>query len=189
MNYLLMLVWIGLLRLYYPLNRRPNCSYLRYKIDDYIPLIPIFVIPYIFFFVWTFLPAIIMWNNPLGIPFLASQVIATLTGTFVWWKLPTGVKRPSRLEELSIFHRMLNTIYSHDSDVNACPSGHVYTSLISSYYLALFIPYLTVPIYLIGILISISTVFTKQHYFVDLIGGSIWAVLSVMLGQYIVHIL
>jgi membrane-associated phospholipid phosphatase len=131
------------------------------------------------------LPILALWQQEFLTPYLMSQIVATLTGTIVWAIFPTGVKRPGLLKENNVFNRLLNQIYAHDGDVNACPSSHVFTSLISSYWLASFIPNSAILIYLVGIAISLSTIFTKQHYYIDVIAGIIWAILSIMIGQYI----
>lgn len=185
MNNTLLIIWPILFGLYYPLNRRKNCKYIKFGIDDRVPLIPIFTIPYLSFYLWIFIPILLFWNKSILTPFLIAQVIATFTATIVWTIFPTGVKRPNSLSSTNIFNKLLKIIYTHDHDVNACPSSHVFTSLISSYYLATFSPSNFFLIYAVGTLISLSTIFTKQHYIVDVLVGVIWAIISIYIGQMI----
>jgi membrane-associated phospholipid phosphatase len=78
--------------------------------------------------------------------------------------------------------KLINYIYDHDGETNAFPSGHVYGSLLMTYYLveAGFGWWW----YVIGIAVSLSTLFVKQHYIVDIFGGLLWVIVGIWLGTF-----
>ena len=76
-------------------------------------------------------------------------------------------------------------VYRNDGDYNAFPSGHVYqTALICLFYNHLYPSY---PWFWIGIVVIVvlSTLFTRQHYLADPLGGLAIAWLGYRLGMYL----
>ncbi len=65
------------------------------------------------------------------------------------------------------------------------PSGHVLYVSVCGMYLAQLYPNFNLTIILVSMLIIVSTLFTKQHYFVDVPVGLIWALGSRVIAKFI----
>lgn len=158
--------------LYVPLNRRASRFYWKLPLDDRIPLLPWFVVPYIGFFVFIGFSIFLVWNTQFIQPLLASLLFAYVVAFAVWYLFPNGVKRPE-ISGTGLFHRILRFIYKTDHDTNAFPSGHVFVTLICAYYVSLGRPEMALAAWTIAVSIVLSTLFTKQHYVVDIVGGTL----------------
>lgn len=179
-NIVLLIVFLLVSALYVPLNRRKSRYYWASRYDRHIPLIPIFVLPYISFFPYIAFTVGALWNTLYETPLLIALIVAKSIALTFWYVFPNGVMRPE-ITGNTWFHRFLFMIYRHDRDGNGFPSSHVFVSLICAYFLAIAYPVYTPVIWIIAILIVFSTVFTKQHYVVDVFGGGAMAALSLAL--------
>lgn len=182
MKLTLLIIWTILLSLYYPLNRRTHGRYLSLPVDARVPLIPPFIIPYAVYGVLIWMPVVALWHSPLYLPYLAAQISATGIATLIWAVYPTGVKRPALKNPHGFFLKTLASLYRRDHDFNACPSGHVYGSVIACYFLSLQLSGMTFLFTLLAVLITLSTLFTKQHYLVDMLAGLMLSVLAILFG-------
>ena len=167
--------------LYHPLNQRPSKYYWQWPIDLQLPLLPGWVWVYCTYFLMLPGSIALTWWSPVSQNLLTSLLIAKAISLPIWFFWPNGVKRPKIEKPSNSSERLLALIYKHDGDTNGCPSSHVFTSLIGSWYLAGAFPQLTILFLGWGVLISISTVLTKQHYVVDVICGFALACLSIYL--------
>ena len=112
-----------------------------------------------------------LFNSIYFSKFLVFFIIVNVISSVFWYIFPNGVKRPI-LKPKNVFEKLLLFIYKKDKyDTNGCPSGHVFHSLTNSLFLSLVLPEYSAIFWSIGILISMSTVFVKQHYIIDVIGG------------------
>jgi len=169
---------------YFWLNRRPARYYWESKFDKRIPLIPLFVLPYI-----SLLPLIctslyFLRGRELTV-FLTAYLLANLSASLFWYLFPNGVRRP-KVNTRSIFSKALGLLYANDQDTNGCPSGHVYGAVICTYFLTrIFLGdiFVLTAITLWGLLIILSTLFVKQHYIIDVFVGILWAVLTILTTQ------
>ena len=159
-------------------------------IDDLIPLVPVFVVIYVFSYIfWIFGPvAVSLTKKEHFKNYIIGLSLAYFIGFLFFVFLPTYMDRVKEgLMDLSerpgIFNQLLATVYSADGSnlaFNLFPSYHC---LISFYcYLGVrkqpeiskgFRIYSLV----MAILISCSTVLTKQHYILDVAGGIAIAVI------------
>jgi len=103
-------------------------------------------------------------------PFLIATIVAETVAAATWYFLPNGVPRKRRRER-GLLSWLVNFTYRHDGDTNGFPSGHVFNSLIASHFLSLEYSQYYLSILTFGVLVAASTVFVKQHYIVDIIGG------------------
>lgn len=178
--------WLVLLSIlsfggYFFTNKKPFTYSLKTGVDRKIKAVPVFVIPYVLFFpyiIFTFFSLETNFRND----FALSLILCNLAATAFWYFLPNGVVREV-LDGNSFFAKLINFIYKNDGDTNGFPSGHVFVSLICSYYLALAMPAFAPLYWLTGSVISISTVLTKQHYILDILGGVIFATLAIFSTQ------
>ncbi len=166
-------------------NKRESKYYWKTRFDDFIPFISVFVIPYLLLFPFYLLVIYLLWETQYIQLLLASLAAGSLLGSIFWFCFPNGTKRYLRTEN-EVFSRIANFIYKHDSDTNAFPSSHVYLSLICSYYAMLQFGDLRFAIAIMGILISLSTVFTKQHYIKDIFGGIGVTIIAIGIAHYFI---
>jgi len=156
--------------LYIPLNRRRSQFYWKIPLDNKIPLLPFFTIFYLLYHPGVFSTYILLWNTPHINRFLLSIIISYIISTIFWYFIPNGVSRPI-LTQSTILHNILRFIYKHDGDTNGFPSAHVFVSLICGHFLSTAFPAGAIMIWPSILLIILSTVFTKQHYMIDILGG------------------
>jgi membrane-associated phospholipid phosphatase len=77
---------------------------------------------------------------------------------------------------------LLRWVYAHDQPYNAFPSSHVYLTVLCGLLWMRWKPGGRL-IWMIGVLgISLSTLFTKQHYLLDVISGATLAGLAYIIG-------
>lgn len=166
-------------------NRMPYTRNLETWIDKKIGYYSIFVIPYLGLFPFIIIAYYYLASSEYNLNFLVAIIIANVSAAIFWYFYPTGVRR-YEVKEKHIFAKTLNFIYQHDGDVNGFPSGHVFVSLICSYFLYLSRAEWWSMWVVVSILITLSIVFTKQHYVVDILGGVMFAIASIILGFWIV---
>lgn len=153
-------------------------------IDDLIPVIPVFAVIYLFSYIfWIFGPvAGSLAKKRHFVNYMYGLSLAYIVGFLFFVFMPTCMDRGKEgLMEVAaqpgLFNRLLAIIYGADGSgmaFNLFPSYHC---LISIYcYLGVrkqpeiskgFRVYSLV----MALLICASTVFTKQHYFIDILGG------------------
>lgn len=172
--YFIWLVLVAVVAIGYPLLNVPRDSIhdLKLVIDNWIPLVPFFVIPYIS---WYVLLALTIFRfaktdtRMFGSAALA--VIITLLSSYVCYIFyQTEINRPD-IQSNDFFSVILKFIYEHDNPYAAFPSTHTSLSTLcallwsrtnSSYKQIIIIWCIT---------IIASTVLVKQHYFLDILGG------------------
>lgn len=161
---------------------------LNSPIDDMIPFIPFFIIPYILWFFYVAASAVYF--------FLVSQrdfvklMSFLITGMTVYliicYVFPNGLRdfRPAQLDTESPFYGMVSWLYATDTSTNVFPSIHVYNSIGVHIAISLSdkIHHKAVKIgsLILCILICLSTIFMKQHALIDVIGGCV-------MGQLVYH--
>lgn len=167
--------------LYLPLNRRKSRYYWKLKIDDRIPLVPIFIIPYVGYFLLIIWTVIVLWKTQYIDRFLISYIVSYVLAGIFWYVFPNGVARPKITKE-DVFSRLTKLIYKYDDDTNGFPSAHVFSTMICSYFLSIVFPGNEVLIWGTALLIIASTVLVKQHYIIDIFGGVLVFALSIAIG-------
>lgn len=163
-------------KIYDPLNHGPAVLHLRTPLDDALPLIPLFVIPYdsleplIYFSLIVFL----VFRTRIFQSAALSLIVAMLVSYAVYFFLQTEVLRPvvSGSDTLS---RMIRDVYPGDSPYNDFPSLH--TSLSTIIAIAWWRTDRRLG-FVAGAwtaLIVASTIFVKQHYVADVAAGLLLA--------------
>ncbi|PIV71065.1 hypothetical protein COW57_01685 [Candidatus Roizmanbacteria bacterium CG17_big_fil_post_rev_8_21_14_2_50_39_7] len=184
MKLILLLILIPLKSLYIPLNKRKSKYYWKLPIDDKIPLIPIFIVPYLLHHLGILLVGIMLWNSKYISPFLLSLIISYSIAVIFWFFVPNGVHRPS-LPHTSFFTPLIRKLYVYDGDTNGFPSAHIFVTLLCGHYLSLGYPHLIAYIWTVISTVILSVLFTKQHYVVDIVGGIVAYVVSFYLAGII----
>lgn len=171
--------------LYFPLNRGRAKYFLESPLDRRIPFVPAFIIPY--FALVLFIPAglTIALSSPLAVPLYLALIIGVLLGSFVRYFIHGGIRQPE-IRRKDLCSRLVHWLYRHDDRAHTFPSSHVLISLTMSYFLAAAFPPYAWLIWLIGAFIAVSTLFVKQHYLVDVIGGAAFAIVAIYAAGLII---
>ena len=149
------------------------------KLDDYIPFVEVFAIPYFLWFAFIFVTVAYFFLKDKkefyrSTAFLFIGMTICLIIYSIW---PNGqALRPdlTTIGRDNIFIDIIASLYKTDTPTNVCPSIHAYNSIGAC--IAIFHcehlknkRYVTVPTVILAILICLSTVFLKQHSFFDVI--------------------
>jgi membrane-associated phospholipid phosphatase len=179
-----LLIFLSLLLYHFTNQRIDNTLNLKLPFDNAIPFLSFFVIPYLLYlpFVLACLITAVYRLDSKGIQFLflflASQIFANLCFYF----FQTSVARPN-VDNYNIFDQLVNLVYSNDKPVNTFPSLHVINSILCGYYMVSNKNKLW--IFGFVFMVILSTVFMKQHYILDLIGGITWCVILYFVLNYL----
>jgi membrane-associated phospholipid phosphatase len=157
-------------------------------VDDYIPFLEVFIIPYYIWFAYVSLVLVF---------FLVSFDVEDYYKNFYF--LATGMTifiiisclfpnmhqlRPAVMPRDNIFTDMVKLIYASDTPANLWPSIHVYNSLgamIAVHHSRRFNKTGKIISDIIGVSIILSTVFVKQHSVYDVVTGIIMAIIFYIL--------
>ena len=161
--------------------------YIKFYIDDLIPLFsPAIIIYLLAFLQWTNAMFIVCkQRTKKGYVFATSIIIGSLIGMFIFMVYPTGIVRPI-IETSNIFGWILNTIYSVDNIINACPSFHCFCSHLVVKVLkeSENVSRKTIVINeIFSVLVFVSTLLTKQHYIIDIPFGIMLADISLLIAR------
>lgn len=167
--------------IYFLLNITTTKAYdITIFLDKLIPFNEWFIIPYIFWYVYTFGTLLLLayFDHKTYYKLLFSILIGMLICFMVYYLFPTTVPRP-RLAPDSILKRMVLIIYSNDKPYNCLPSIHVLDTILITMFLFKHSKSLLLKISTVGICISIylSTLFVKQHSVLDAVASSILGVI------------
>lgn len=143
-------------------------------IDEYIPFLEIFVIPYILWFPYIIFGFIFFILFDIkGFYRTCFYIFGGMyVCLFIYMLIPNAQGLRVYLDINRPLQYLLSIIYSVDTSTNVCPSIHVYNSIMM--YVSLMKNDLfknnKILVVLTGILtisICLSTIFTKQHAFID----------------------
>lgn len=143
-------------------------------LDRLIPFVPAFSVPYLLLFPYVSFAGIALFTHPLAVMYYASMAFAMCSAALVWFLFPSKMARP-QIKGVNVFKNIVSKIYQGDAHANAFPSSHVFTSLLTSFFLSAAFPAYAPLLWIIGCTIAISTVFIKQHFAVDVLAGILWA--------------
>ncbi len=159
-------------------------------IDALIPFKIIAIIPYC---IWYFLIFIIPYyyykkDKELLSKYILSYVLITLIANIIFIICPTSVNRPV-VTGNDILSNMTKIVFFVDNNpVNCFPSLHCAISflwIIYSLNMKNTNKYFKIIISIISMLIIISTLFIKQHVFIDMIGGICITILVVIITNHL----
>lgn len=181
---LLMLLAIPTLGLIYVLiNQEPQTIWMLYTdLDDLIPFMKIFIIPYAIWMPFLYLTLIFIFfkDRPMYYRTLLAYVISVLICYLIYSIFQTTVPR-AELAGNDILTRLVQFVYTNDAPFNCFPSIHC----LSSYLLFRAASQskvigrgTAIGIGIISWSIIFSTVFVKQHVVMDVFAG-------IMLGHFI----
>lgn len=192
---LLVVPFMGLYGIANRLNAaRGSTLVFQFPIDDRIPFIPVFILPY---FAWYFyVAAVLLWlafDKKTG-QLLYRQVLAIcLSETIafvIFLVFPTFMPRPDVVGQ-DVLSLLVRLIYRSDFPYNCFPSLHVCLAALTAWVLELAGPkHLLFRLANLAmlLLITLSTVLTKQHLSPDIPGGLLLAGLCWLLSGQIIRL-
>lgn len=154
---------------------RDSYTPIHCALDDAIPFCEVFLIPYLFWFV--FLVGVILYTllcDPRAFSRMMKFIIVSYSAAILVYILFPNCQelRPQSFERDNLFTRFIAEFYNFDTNTNVCPSIHVIGS-IAAMLGAWDSRHFSTPAWktafgVSAFLISISTVFIKQHSILDL---------------------
>lgn len=148
---------------------------LHIVMDDFFPLIPIFIIPYILWyaFIFCYLIYFCFKDTKVYKHALITIVVGELICFFCYVFFQSTVERPP-IEGDGMLHTLIQFIYNNDEPFNCFPSIHVlttYTIMLASIRIKNMHVINATFIQLMGTLIILSTLFVKQHVVIDVVAS------------------
>jgi membrane-associated phospholipid phosphatase len=153
---------------------------------DIFPIWSVWVLPYVLCYVLWFSSMawiILKTEDRLVRSFLAACILTFSMGAITFIFFPTYV-RPAAIEGNDIFAVVLRMIHETWGRYDAFPSGHVYITTLLALFFGRWYPrqkFLWVSILTI---VSLSTLFTGQHYILDVLGGYLTALAGYHFGLW-----
>lgn len=144
---------------------------MRIAIDDQIPRLPIFTIPYLAFLPWLYGTLIYSWYKNRSFRQLAyAFIVINLIAFFVYLTFQTYVSRDP-ITSNDLFSGILQFIYNNDQAYAGLPSLHSALSVsMATYFVARKSKWSMLAVAMAA-LVVVSTLFTKQHFILDAVSG------------------
>jgi membrane-associated phospholipid phosphatase len=163
-------------KIYAPLNHGPALMHLRTPLDDAIPLIPLFVIPYVSLepIIYFSLIVFLIFRTRIFQSAALSLILAMLVSYAVYFLAQTEVIRPT-VSGADLLSRMVRDVYAGDNPYNDFPSLHTSLSTIIAIHWWRTDRRIGIIAAAWTALIVASTVFVKQHYVADVVSGLLLA--------------
>ena len=153
---------------------------------DVFPILPVWVLPYVLcYFLWFASMAwiILKMEDRLFRAFVTACMLTFGLGAITFIVFPTYVQAAT-LEGNDIFTILLQYIHDTWGRYAALPSGHVYITTLFALFFSRWYPRQKLLWILILIIVSLSTLFTAQHYILDVIGGLLVALAGYYFGLW-----
>jgi len=175
---------------YDALNHGPSVLLLRTPLDDLIPVVGPFVIPYVSLRPFIYVSAVLflLFRARIYRSAAVSMIVVLAVSYAFYAFLQTYIDRPAITGD-DLFSRMIRDVYASDQPFNDFPSLHASLSTIFAIHWLRVDRRLGVPIAIWAGLIVVSTVFVKQHYVPDVVAGVLlasvtsWWSLRVLAGR------
>ncbi len=151
-----------------------NYHVIHSTLDDAIPFCEYFLIPYLFWFVFLIGMSIytLLWDTKSFVKFMQFIIISYTAAIVIYVIFPNCQQlRPAEFARDNIFTRFTGWLYQFDTSTNVCPSIHVIGSaavMLCAWKSKHFSGTgWRITFAAAAVLISISTVFLKQHSVID----------------------
>lgn len=158
---------------------------LRIRLDEIIPFMPRWIFAYASMYAIVAVPFLVIRSNYAYLRMWFSLTMVGVIAYFIFLLYPTyDVLRPvAHPGTFSTFFLGLDN--QHDTPYNCFPSLHVGFSMTAAWWVFFTAKKrIGIPVLIWGILVSVSVVFVKEHYFADLAGGMLLST-AVSLALYL----
>lgn len=158
-------------------NYRGKVYHIPTSIDAWIPFNKYFIVPYIYWYLYI---AVILfyyavYDERKYFRILAGINIGMMVCFVIYYFFPTYVPRPEVYGN-DIFENLVKYIYANDNPYNCFPSIHVFESVLLAIYINRDLEISTktkLTSTILAVSIVLSTMFVKQHYFYDVLAGTL----------------
>jgi membrane-associated phospholipid phosphatase len=153
---------------------------------DVFPVWTIWILPYVLCYVLWFVSGawiIIRAEDRAFRSFLAACMLTFSLGVLTFIFFPTYVK-PAALPSHDMWTALLRIFHEHTGRYAALPSGHVYITTLLALFFSRWYPRFRALWILIVITVSLSTLFTGQHYILDVLAGYLVAFAGYYFGLW-----
>ncbi|HEY9152835.1 MAG TPA: phosphatase PAP2 family protein [Anaerolineales bacterium] len=158
------------------LNHGPAVWILRTPIDDALPVVRPFVVPYVSlnYVVYFSLIVFLLFRTRVFQSACLAMITAWFVSYFFYFFFQTEVIRPV-LTGTDLFTRMIQNVYAGDNPFNDFPSLHTSISTIMAIHWFRFDRRVGIAASIWAALVVASTVLIKQHYVADVASGLLLA--------------
>jgi len=153
-------------------------------LDQYVPFWPIWAVPYLLSILWwglAILWAYLKMEDTLSVAFVSSWISACLIGYAFFIFCPTYMIRPE-VTGNGWAESLIRFIYANDRTYNAFPSQHLWDTVIITLFWSRWKPKWRWPLWGFTVIVALSAVFTGQHWIMDVVGGTLLAVVAYFIG-------
>lgn len=149
------------------------------SVDNSIPLIKVFILPYVGWYAFIFIMMVYLCYKDRKTYFITiiAYMLGLIASFITFYIFQTTVPRPD-ITGSDFLSKMILSIYRADKPYNCFPSIHVLTSflMVKAIMASSIRNKINLSIvWISAILISISTLFIKQHVILDVVSGIIYA--------------
>jgi membrane-associated phospholipid phosphatase len=156
----------------------------RIFLDSIIPIVPIFLVPYVLYYPLLLLPFWVAYKRDqnsdhqrylfaVGTAFFLAATVCNV----IFMLFPTEIIRPT-VSGSGLMSEALRFVHKVDGSVALFPSGHVTYSLLAALTTTHLDERLAVVVWPTALLILPATVLIKQHYILDVLGGVLVALIT-----------
>lgn len=153
---------------------------------DIFPIWPVWVLPYVLCYVlWVASMAWIVFRagDQQFRSFVTACISTFSLGALIFIFFPTYVK-PATLQGSDVFTLLLRIFHEETGRYAAFPSGHVYITTLLALFFSRWYPRSKAFWIVVVVLVSLSTLFTGQHYILDVLGGYLVALAGYYFGLW-----
>lgn len=167
-------------------NKMPHYDF-SIKLDSYIPFVSSFVVIYVLSYVLWIIGFLVFAKESRSLcnEFFAAEFVCKTICLLCFVIIPTTMTR-ANVPSGGVLNWLTNVVYSLDQPNNLFPSIHCMESWIcfrGALRCKKVHPMYSKVWFVLAILICMSTVFVKQHVFVDIIGGIVVAEIGLFLSK------
>lgn len=153
---------------------------------DVFPLLPLWVLPYVScYLLWlsSIVWIVIKVEDRSFRAFIAACILTFAIGNTIFILFPTYVPR-TFFHGNDLFTSLLRVIHGNWGRYDAFPSGHVYITTLLTLFFSRWYPRQKMLWLVVLVIISLSTLFTGQHYVLDVLGGYAVAFIGYQFGLW-----
>lgn len=152
-----------------------------FSFEHKIPLLTWTIWIYMSDYIYIVIAFLILKNTKNINRMFYSFIVFCFLSSIIFYLYPTTYPRPLMVYENNLNGFLFSFLHSIDTPSNCMPSLHVGMSYLLSYAFLYEQKKLFILFFAWSTLISISTLTTKQHYFIDIIGGLVFSLLSLFI--------
>ncbi|MEJ2554703.1 MAG: phosphatase PAP2 family protein [Anaerolineae bacterium] len=185
---ILFLTLLTVLSLYLVINRlmswQGDGTTVEIWLDRYVPFWPIWSVPYVLSILWWGVAALwayLKMEDSLYVAFITGWISACLIGYAIFIFYPNYMVRP-QVTGTGWAEGLIRFIYTNDRTYNAFPSQHLWDTVIITLIWSRWKPKWRWLLWGLTLIVAMSTLFTGQHWIMDVIGGTLLAMVGYFIG-------